>query len=301
MPKRPVNIPKGAQGYAEFHEKLEKIIEENWGITPQFTNPFSWGYSSTGIYVKDVNQKEYVGMLAENTPSKRAAMEKNFTIASKLNLSVRVPEQLKTKDGKFLLDIPRIEIKSGKDVENKLLSLGNFLSGIPPFDMNEDITLQAVNILREIHQVNPNSLGIRLDTIECEKPKFLHGDLTPSNILVGYGKIIAVLDFELSLIGPVEYDLARLAVFSWFRIQDSSFIVLLEKVQEEYGTEGATETSMELMKEFALLHCQKHLNNVKQHKDVYETEKAYKADLLFTERQLETLKADLAQIPNPVL
>lgn len=285
---------KGTEGYKEFHQKLEKIIEENWGIIPQFSDPFSWGYSSTGIYIKDIYQEEYVAILAENTPEKKRALEKDILITSSLKLSVDTPQQLRTKSGEYLLEIDKIEVTQGKSVTKRIMHLRKFMPGILPFDMNMDILMQAIKILHEIHQVDPASIDFSLETIECENPKFLHGDLTPSNMLIAYGKVIAVLDFELALLGPAEYDLARLAVFSWFRMENTPFSKVLEEVKKTYPEN----VSIELLKNFSILHCQMHLTNIKKHRKVYEDQQTYKADLTFTEKKLETLKADLAQIPN---
>ncbi|MBP8960700.1 aminoglycoside phosphotransferase family protein [Patescibacteria group bacterium] len=292
MPKTN-QMPKGTEGYSEFHEKIEEIIKENWGIQPKFSDPFSWGYSSTGIYIKDTQEREYVAMLAQNSKEKKQAMEKNIAIANSIKLSVRTPKQLKTKAGKFLIELDKIEVPSGKSVENKLMSLGYFLSGILPFDMNLDIVGQATKVLEEIHQIPAGQINFPLEKIECDTPKFLHGDLTPSNMLISYGKVVAVLDFELSLIGPVEYDLARLGVFSWFRMTGVSYGKVLSQITDAYSNNNLSD---EMLKEFSYLHCKMHLDNVERHKDIYETSEKYQEERLFAEKMVKNLTADLAQI-----
>jgi len=163
--------------------------------------------------------------------------------------------------------------------------------------MNLDIVLQAVEILHEMHQIKPETINYPLEKFDCDAPKFLHGDLTPSNMLISYGKIMGVIDFELSILGPVEYDLARLAIFSWFRMGDTPFLNVLQKVKEKYP-EG---TSLELLEKFSLLHCQMHLDNIKKHEKGYIDEKTYQEELIFTEGRLKVLMADLAQSANPIL
>lgn len=280
-----LKIEKGAEGYAEFHRKLEKMILENWGVDPKYSEPFSWGYSSTGFYIKDINGKEYVAIFADNTPAKRNALEKNLYIQENLNLSVETPKYIPTKSGERLLEIDHMEIEAGKDVENKVIVFYPFLSGIPPFDMDFKILEQAAKILYEIHQTDPDKFRDTLDEIETSEPKFLHGDLTPSNMLISYGEVVAVMDFEMSLIGPAEYDLARLAVFSWFRMKRTRFSKVLKKTQEFYPEK----TDMSLIKKFARIHCEMHLNNIKQHQKSYESEKEYEKDLKFAQKKLRKL------------
>lgn len=282
----------GARGYSQFHQKLENIIKENWGISPQFTNPFAWGYGSTGIYLKSKDQKEYVAMLCNDSVQKRKLVEKNILISSFLNLSVKTPRYLKNKNGEYILKIKKIEVPEGKNVENKILILGNFLSGVLPFDMNSDILSQAIKVLEEIHQIDPTKIKHLLGKIDCEDPKFLHGDLTPSNMLVSYGKISGILDFELASLGPVEYDLARLGVFSWFRLKNTGFGEIIKLIHETYSQR----LSLEKLKNFSYLHCQMHLDNVKEHEKIYDNPLKFREELAFAEDKLKNLKADLEQI-----
>jgi len=289
LPKNTEHDMGGAKGYSQFHQKLEDIIRDNWGINPQFTNPFAWGYSSTGIYLKSKDQKEYVAMLCNNSKQKRKLIEKNILISCFLNLSVKTPKYLKNKNKEYILNIKKIEVPEGKNVENKILILGEFLSGVLPFDMNLDILSQAIRVLEEIHQVDPTGIKHLLNKIDCENPKFLHGDLTPSNMLVSYGKISGVLDFELALLGPVEYDLARLGVFSWFRMKNTNFGEIINLIYENYPQN----LSMEKLKKFSRLHCQMHLDNVRKHKKIYDDPLKFQEELDFALDRFKSLKADL--------
>ncbi len=279
----------GSEAYSEFHHKLEKMIEENWGVAPEYSEPFSWGYNSTGFYIRDREGKEFTAILADDTEKKRFEVEKNIAITKELDLSVETPKHMDTKDGGKLLEIPQIKITKGSDVRNKILVFYPFLRGIPPFDMTLDIVRQSADVLREIHLLDPLMFDVKLEEIPAQKKYFLHGDPTPSNFLVSYGEIAAIVDFELSLIGPAEYDLARMAVFSWFRMKDKPFLKILKTIKESYEDK----TQLDLLKEFSLLHCQTHLRNVVKHESVHENPKVFEKEVKFAQEMLDKMQKEI--------
>jgi tRNA A-37 threonylcarbamoyl transferase component Bud32 len=281
---------EGPQAYAEFHQELERIIKASWGIEPKYSEPFSWGYSSTAFYIKDTEEKEYVALLADNAPSKRADVEKNIGIVTHLDLSLNTPRYMKNSEGNYLLDIENITIPSGDNVKNKIMVFYEFLPGIPPFEMTLDILKQSVGALHEIHQHSYEKFENLLDRIESPKQRFLHGDPTPSNLLVSHGKLVSIVDFEMALLGPIEYDLARLAVFSWFRSDKHGFREIADTVIREYP--GAVDG--EMTESFALVHADMHLSNVKSHGEIHESPEEFKKELLFAEERAKELRDLLA-------
>ncbi len=283
----------GNRGFKEFHKALEELIQQNWGVNVEFSDPFSWGYTSTSIYIRTQESKEYIAMLAVDSPQKRESIKKNIEITRRLKLAVKTPEYVRTIHGEYLLLIPRIEIPHGQDVENRILTLGKFIPGIPPFDVTNGILQQGIKLLYEIHTCGLDKneeIGNLLPKIKGHKQTFLHGDMTPSNLLVHNNKLTGVLDFEMALIGPVEYDISRFVIFSWFRRKEKELKEILEMVSTQYSERAKSQLNRELLKTFMLLHVQKHVHNIRRHKNSYKELTKFNRDIEFAEKRLETLK-----------
>ncbi len=283
----------GNQGFREFHKALERLIQQNWGINVIFSDPFSWGYTSTSIYIRTQEDKEYIAMLSIDSPQKRASIKKNIEITHKLQLSVQTPKYLRNTQGKYLLPISKIEIPHGQDVKNRILTLGEFIPGIPPFNVTDSILRQGAKLLHEIHTCGLDTdekIRKLLPKIKSVNQTFLHGDITPSNLLVHNDKLTGVLDFEMALIGPVEYDISRFVVFSWFRRKQAELEKVFRIVITQYAEETENQLSRELLKTFMLLHVQKHVHNIRTHKNNYDKPTKFDQDLKFAEERLEALR-----------
>ena len=169
----------------EFHEKLEKILKQKYDIEAKYTENFSWGYTSTSTYIKDKDDNEYVARLSNNTPEKLAVTKKDIKVTEALkekNLSVKLRDYLENVKGKFITSVDDVRDQAGNILlENKILMVHPYIQGTPPFDMSEDVLKQAVELLFEIHKINPGEIDFPLEklTDDADKWLFLHGDMTP--------------------------------------------------------------------------------------------------------------------------
>lgn len=292
----------------EYHNKFEGLLKKHYNIEAEFSEDFSWGYTSTSTYVKDNEGNEYVARMSRNIPEKKQTIEKDLQITcdlKKLNLSVQLRDYVKNNQNKYLTFIEKETDENGNIlIENKIMMVHPFIHGLCPFDMNEEILKQAILLLHEIHKIDPQRINYPLDTLATNENFFLHGDVTPSNMLVSYNKLIAIVDFELACLGPVEYDLARTAVFSWFRFDDKyPFEKLLEIISTTYPSKVKTK----LIWHYAIEHSESHLNNIKKHRKIHQNKGEYKKEVRFAEKKAKQLKEirknlkdDLVETPNLV-
>jgi len=278
----------------EYHQRLEQIVEEKFGIDVVYSENFSWGYTSTSTYIKDINDNEFIARISDTTPEKEGVTKKDIEINSKINLSVGTREYIQNKEGQKITYIKEEKDSQGNIlIQNRMLTFYPYLHGMPPFDMTREIFEQAIKILHEVHQVDPQIFNCELSKIEGAqegKEKFLHGDMTPSNMLVSYGKIEAIVDFEFACVGPVEYDIARCAVFSWFRMKkDQNLRDLLEFAQQTYPEK----LGRQLLKKYAIDHTKSHLENIKRHEESYQNKKDYRKEKKFAQKMLRKAKKEL--------
>ncbi len=278
----------------EYHKRLEQIVEKNFGIDVVYSENFSWGYTSTSTYIKDVNDNEFIARISDATLEKERVTKKDIEINSKINLSVETRKYIPNKEGHKMTYIKEEKDSQGNILmQDRMLTFYPYLQGMPPFDMTKEIFEQAVKILHEIHQIDPKIFSCKLPRVEGAQKgeeKFLHGDMTPSNMLVSYDKIEAIVDFELACIGPAEYDIARGAVFSWFRMKtDQGLGNLLEFAQKIYPDE----LNQDLLKKYAIEHTKSHLENIKGNKGRYQNIKDYRKERRFTQKMLRRAKREL--------
>jgi len=149
------------------------------------------------------------------------------------------------------------------------IKINKYINGVPPFEMNLNILKEAVYILKNIHSTL--APGIKLSSpkglSKYENKRFLHGDLTPSNMLVSNNRIIGILDFEHCFIGPIEWDLARCLVFSWFRMPEKTgFEEALNLIVKVYGSDLVNK---KLLLKFSIRNAQTYLHNIVKHKEKY--------------------------------
>jgi thiamine kinase-like enzyme len=260
-------------------ESLSKILSVNYGIKPKIVDKSAWGYSSITYYVEDEAGKKYAAKTTIYSDEKKEKLDRDISLSLQLNNFVKTPHYIRDTEGKYLI----------KD-ENILVRVSDYIEGTSPFDMNMDIYVQIVELLKDIHRFPVADLSIKLPEYEpkTENAKLLHGDLTPSNIIVAFDVIVGVLDFEDSFIGPVEYDLSRSAVFSWFRMKDIPFQEVFDVTHEKYS--GA---DRKLTFDFAMKHSKNHLDQVVQNKNKYSDMVFWNDDYLFSSRAYETISKTL--------
>lgn len=260
-------------------ESLSKILSNNYAIKPKIIDKSAWGYSSVTYYVEDESGKKYAAKTTIYSDEKNIKLERDISLSLKLGKLVKTPNYIRDNTGQYLLK-----------VDNVLIRVSDYIEGTSPFDMNMDIYVQVVELLKEIHRFPIADLSLNLIKHEpnTEKPKLLHGDLTPSNIIVAFDIIAGVLDFEDSFIGPAEYDLSRSAVFSWFRMKNIPFQEVFDITHERYP--GA---DRKLTYDFAVQHSKNHLDQVTQNKNKYTDMVFWNDDYLFSSRAYETISKTL--------
>ena len=240
--------------------------------------PSSWGYSTSCYYLK-AKDGDYAVSISRHSVKKSALIDKDIYISNLLKSVIPTPAYLQTNN------------KSNYIVKNAhIIKINEYINGVPPFEMNLIILKEAVNILKNIHSTL--APGIKLSSpkglSKYEKKKFLHGDLTPSNILVSNNKIIGILDFEHCFIGPIEWDLARCLVFSWFRMYEKvTFEETLNLVLEVYGSDLVNK---KLLLEFSIKNAQTYLHNIIKHKYKYEDKEWFKIECDFAKEKLKHIK-----------
>jgi len=283
------------QGLRVYHKKLENVLRQNYQIDTKYLEVISWGYQTTAMYIKSDDDKEYLLKLANWNDAKEKAIIKDIDLSNMLRNVVSTPVYIKTLSDSYTCRF-----------EDKILRLSHYISGLAPLEMNFDILEQMIDMLKKIHAF-PASRGEVSAAIrgsrerrggdprrECCRnlrqasgcPTLLHGDLTPHNVLVSFGKIVAVMDFEISFVGPREWDLARTAFFSWNYMKNTPFDKVARFVLEKYA-EGFI--NPDLFYKHAVENAQKHLDAVEKHRDDYDKQKNWEKDHDFALRQLQGL------------
>lgn len=253
------------------HKHIEEVIGQNWGIQTQYLENIFWGYNTSAFYIKAHNN-EYILRTTKNTLSKQKLLKTDLILSKYLNTVVPTSMYLKTtKNTDYHKDSKRI------------YKLSKYIQGVPPFDMTLDIYKQAVEMLYKIHQTPPPSQ--KLIKLSVKGPTLLHGDLTPSNILIAHNKIVGILDFELAFQGPAEYDIARAGTLSWFRLQEVPYQEFVSVAEKTYGNK----LDRSLMLKFSIQTAKKHLSNIVKYKANYENEKMWLKDHNFAKKMYERL------------
>jgi len=245
-------------GLKAYHKDLTEVVEKNYGVKTQYLEVLSWGYHTTALYIKTEDDQEYLIKLSNWSAEKEKLVLKDIKLSQDLRSVIPTPVYIPNHSGKYITRH-----------QNKILRLSHYISGLAPLDMNYDILGQMVGVLKKIHGYN-----------------ILHGDLTPHNVLVSYGKLVAVMDFELSFKGPREYDLARTSVFSWNYFNNEEFENVAKFVLEKYA-DGKIDP--DLFYRMCVENSRKHLDAVINHRQDYDSEQDWKSDYDFAKNQLEKL------------
>ncbi|MFA5776306.1 MAG: phosphotransferase [Patescibacteria group bacterium] len=255
---------KYIDGLKVYHKKLESLIQQSYNVDTEYLEVLSWGYHTTAIYIKSNKAKEYLLKLADWSKKKEKAILKDVDLSNRLRDTIPTPIYIKTLSDNYICRF-----------EDKIVRLSHYISGLAPLDMNFDILGQMVAVLKKIHSF-PAMPGNVL----------LHGDLTPHNILVSFGKIVAVMDFEMSFIGPREWDIARTAFFSWNYMKDTSFERVAQFILKKYE-DGSIDA--DLIYKYTVKNAQKHLESIEKHQNNYERQTDWERDYLFAKSQLKRI------------
>jgi len=249
---------KYIEGLATYHKRLEAAIQTNYGIDTEYLEVISWGYHTTAIYAKSTDNKEFLLKLADWSENKEVDVLRDIDVSNRLRSAMPTPMYIKNLSGNYTFRF-----------EDKILRLSHYISGLSPLKMDFDILGQMVDLLKTIHSF-----------------KILHGDLTPHNVLISFGEIVAVMDFEMSSTGPREWDLARTAFFSWNYMSQTAFDKVAQFVLEKYAD---TSIESDLFYKYVVENAQKHLASVKKHREDYDQQEDWERDCSFAKKQLELI------------
>ncbi len=245
-------------GLKAYHKNLTDAVEKNYGVKAQYLEVISWGYHTTALYIKTTDNSEYLLKLTTWSEEKEKLILKDIKLSQDLKSVLPTPVYIPNHSGSYI-----------NRYQDKILRLSHYISGLAPLAMDYGILGQMVDVLKKIHGFN-----------------ILHGDLTPHNVLVSYGKLVAVVDFELSFDGPKEYDLARTSVFCWNYFKDESFENIAKFVLEKYADD---KVDSDLFYKQCVENSRKHLEAVTSHRQDYDSEHGWKRDYDFAKNQLEKL------------
>lgn len=270
--------------HTTVHSYLENLIAQYYGLNAKFTTVIAWGYQTLSIYMEDTTGHKYLIKRTYNSDKNIKNITKSINVENFMNNFLPTPLYIKNTHGDYITHYG-----------DEMIRLQHFIEGVPPFDMTWDIFEQALVYLKAIHSVNIETAklaGIDLDKIEIADTKdnwdnvFLHGDLTPSNILVSHGKISALLDFEYACIGPKEYDVSRLCTFSSYHME-GKLSEFLDNASQFYKGD----LNKRLFLECSKMHLRERLENLIKHKEAHEDQSLWKMDTEITEGKLAEVTA----------
>lgn len=254
-------------------EDISKIAGESYGIVPQVVDKSAWGYSTVAYYVESAEQKKYIVKAALFSDDKLKRAKKDTALSEILRNDFPTPVYFKNSSGEYITV-----------TNNIILRVAKYIEGTAPFDMNLQIFEQVIEYLHRIHSFDLKKINIELPELNVpgKKNVLLHGDLTASNIIVANNVIVGLMDFEDSLLGPAEYDLARSAVFCWFRFKETPFQTIFDVAKKELDSK--------LFLNFCLQHAENHLNQVIKNKSKYDDDVFWNDDYNFSKKAVEEIK-----------
>lgn len=264
-------------------QTVNLILQKAYGVTPDVLEKSAWGFNSTAYYFRQ-GDDQFVAKVTLSDPEKLAKCQKDVQLSMALANIVPTSTFIPNKNGDFITQDGGFIVR-----------VARFVAGAPPFDMNSRVYKSMLDQLRKFHLVPladllPVIKPLKLPVLEGSKT-FLHGDLTPSNVIVAGDKIQAVLDFEDSLIGPVEYDLARCAVFSWFRWQQADF----EQVFHETLTGYGNRIDQTKLADYCQRHVQEYLEHIVEYKAKYDNLTNWTDDYNFARQSAAAIESFTSQ------
>ncbi len=272
--------------YANFanvkeHQALKNRIREAYLLNIKTSELISWGYHTYTIYLETKSGEKLIARISKNTTEKVETLERAIKIENLLNETLPTPKYIKNIANQYITEF-----------EDHTIRLHKHIEGTPPFDMNMEIFEQMIDVLNKIHNFSNKTKGLsklNLPVIDTSEPVLLHGDLTPSNVIVASNKISGVLDFENVVLGPVEYDLAYMAVFSWFRFKKADFTTLSAMIKKNYYNS----INVDELNDYAKLVLTRHLNNIVKHKNDYTNQEYWQNEKDYFEKMYNRLLLEL--------
>lgn len=269
----------------KYNKHIEDIIVQEYELEIKFLNLINWGYNTTAFYL-ETSLGKLILRLSNYSEEKIHAIQKDILISELLSNVLPIPHFVKSKKGNHICII------TDEQGVKRILRLSDHMEGVMPFNPDKEIIHQTASFLKQLHtQVPAEKLTIlkkssMLEIKENEPAVLVHGDLTPSNVLISHNKLVRVVDFENACIGPKEMDLARSSVFFWFRMPNFKFEEVLCMFLDAYNEE----VNSDMLYDFSRTFLVEHIENVTNSKEVYESESAWNEDLKFSKHMLIKFK-----------
>lgn len=253
------------------HKAMEKLLKTQWDIDTVYFENIAWGYNTTAYYIKST-KADYLLRTAKYTTHKALLLKKDIYLSGVLAEAIPTSNYL-----------PTINDKNYKIQTKRIFKLSKFIEGTPPFDLSFAVLDQIITHMIKIHDHDANMLSMKLPKLsrKTEKNVLLHGDLSPSNVLISHGKVVGILDFEKAMLGPIEYDVARTTVLCWFRMINHPFDQVANYIKENYEHGTKKELDIKLLKKYYEKTIKSHLNNVAKHKTRYDSVQKWEEDHKF--------------------
>ncbi len=262
------------KGLQKYHKLLEQVLFEEYNISTDYLEVLGWGFTTTAFYIKSKNNA-YLVRLSNYSKEKLESVNKEITLSNYFNAQIPTSKYLKNRSGEYT-----------SMYEDRIFRVSEYIEGLSPFDIDMDIFKQMIGVLKIIHNFEIPSITLPKKPYENKPLRFLHGDLTPSNILISYGKIVGVLDFEMGLLGPVERDLAKTTLFGWYRMPGSTFENVLTSALGFYNYK---EADIKLIMKYILEYAEEFLDNIISHKKIYNHKEDWVHDFDFAKGKISEL------------
>lgn len=264
-----------------YNKHIEDLIIQEYDLEIKFLNLINWGYNTTAFYL-ETSIGKLILRLSTYSEEKLQVIRKDILISELLADVLSIPRFIKSKKGNLICVI------TDEQRVKRILRLSDHMEGVMPFNPDKEVIYQTAIFLKKLHTQVPEEKLILLKKssmleIKENVPNVLvHGDLTPSNVLISHNKLVRVVDFENACIGPREIDLARSSVFFWFRMPDFKFEEVLGMFLDAYNSE----VSSEMLYDYSRAFLVEHVENVTNSKEFYESESAWNEDVKFSKQML---------------
>lgn len=270
----------------KYNKHIEDIIIQEYDLEIKFLNLINWGYNTTAFYL-ETSIGKLILRLSTYSEEKLQVIQKDILISELLSDVLPIPRFIKSKKGNLICVI------TDEQGVKRILRLSDHMEGVMPFNPDKEVIHQTATFLKKLHtQVPAEKLTLlkkssMLEIKENVPAVLVHGDLTPSNVLISHNKLVRVVDFENACIGPKEIDLARSSVFFWFRMPNFKFEEVLCMFLDAYNDE----VNSDMLYDFSRAFLVEHVENVTNSKEVYESENAWNEDIKFSKQMLAKFNA----------
>lgn len=270
----------------KYNKHIEDIIIQEYDLEIKFLNLINWGYNTTAFYL-ETSIGKLILRLSTYSEEKLQVIQKDILISELLADVLPIPHFIKSKKGNLICVI------TDEQGVKRILRLSDHMEGVMPFNPDKEVIHQTAAFLKKLHtQVPAEKLALlkkssMLEIKDNAPAVLVHGDLTPSNVLISHNKLVRVVDFENACIGPKEIDLARSSVFFWFRMPNFKFEEVLCMFLDAYNDE----VNSDMLYDFSRAFLVEHVENVTNSKEVYESENAWNEDIKFSKQMLAKFNA----------